>query len=322
MATNFTAHNSDGRDITSQTSESYENWVLVKTENINAIDGGRPFRITPGQLYNGKEIKNGDPVGGTFPEWIMSGNVLYAESDSRSNTDTLDRGYAGQTQFIVSKPFDCSQINDVVLTFSSIYEQNQDSLGAVEYSVDQGKTWLPIVYFLESPDIKLNGDGTVDALRTFNDANADTSNWKENGVDKGDKYGDGIGAAITSALGPYIAPRVNDGEVEGKRVEMFRLTEASKKADVRLRFASMGTDSWYFAVDNIAFYDVPAPVTPGTTGSKLSVAQSAGKVSITWTAGKLQSADSITGPWTDVANAASPLSVTPAGAKFYRASGN
>lgn len=320
VATNFTARNVDGRDITNQSSESYENWVLVKTENINAIDGGRPFNIAPGLLYNGKEIKNGDPVGGTFPDWLMSGNVLYAESDNRSNTDALDRGYDGQTQFIMSKPFDCSQINNVALTFSSIYEQNQDSLGAVEYSVDAGKTWLPVVYFLDGPDIKLNGDGTVDALRTFNDANTDTSSWKVGDVTKGDKYGDGIGAAITPALGPYIVPRVNDDQVEGKRVEMFRLPEANKKADVRLRFAAMGTDSWYFAVDNIAFYDVPAA--PVTTKPTLSIAQSAGRVSITWSSGKLQSADAITGPWADVANAASPYSVTPSGTKFYRASGN
>ncbi|MBI4657700.1 MAG: hypothetical protein HY735_02420, partial [Verrucomicrobia bacterium] len=318
VATNFSSRGVDGRDITNQNSESYENWVLVKTENLGAIDGGDPFHIAPGLTYNGKEIKNSDPVGGTFPEWLMSGNVLYAESDGRSNTDALDRGYEGQAQFIVSKPFDCSQINDVVLTFSSIYTQNQDSLGAVEYSVDQGKTWLPIVYFLDGPDIKLNGDGTVDALRTFNDANTDTANWKVNDVVKGDKYGDGIGAAITADLGPYIVPRVNDDQVEGKRVEMFRLPAASKKADVRLRFAQLGTDSWFFAVDNIAFYDVPAPV---TTKPTLAIALSAGKVSITWSAGKLQAADSVTGPWTDVANAASPLSVTPSGTKFYRASG-
>jgi hypothetical protein len=59
----------------------------------------------------------------------------------------------------------------------------------------------------------------------------------------------------------------------------------------------------------------PAVSTPGT----LKVGVAAGTISISWDNGKLQSADSITGPWTDVAGAASPVSVTGAsGAKFYR----
>src|SRR5436309_15630705 len=107
-----------------------------------------------------------------------------------------------------------SSFKGVVISFSNIYEQNQNRLGAVEYSVDGGRTWLPVVYFLEGPDIKLNADGTVNALRTFNDANADTSSWVDNGVAKGDKYGDGIAAPITAALGDYIAPRINDGKFD------------------------------------------------------------------------------------------------------------
>lgn len=59
-----------------------------------------------------------------------------------------------------------------------------------------------------------------------------------------------------------------------------------------------------------------APAAPTPT---LSVARSATALTLTFT-GTLQSADGITGPWTDVANAASPLQVTLSGGnKFYRA---
>jgi hypothetical protein len=202
------------------------------------------------------------------------------------------------------------------MTFSSIYEQNQDSLGAVEYSVDGGKTWLPVVYFLDGPDIKLNADGTVNAVRTFNDANADTSSWVDNGVAKGDKYGDGIGAAITAALGPYIVPRINDGQVEGKRVEVFRLEQAHGKSDVRLRFAQLGTDSWYFAVDNVAFYDVGGPV---TVTPKISIARKGAEIELTFE-GKLFKADKVTGPFVEVQGATSPRTITPsAGESYWRA---
>jgi hypothetical protein len=322
-AWNFTAHNDDGRDITTQTSESYEDWVLVDVSNISSIDGARPFNITPGQFIeiagNRVELKNGDPPGGTFPEWIMSGNVLYAESDSRNNTDSRGGPNNGQTQFIESKPFNCSTFKGVVITFSSIYEQNQDSLGSVEYSVDGGKTWLPVVYFLEEPDIKLNADGTVDAVRTFKDSNADTSSWVDNGVAKGDNYGDGIGAAIAADLGLYIVPRINDGQVEGKRVEVFRLDQAAGKADVRLRLASLGTDSWYFAIDNLAFYDIepPTPPTPPKFNTPKLVT---GGVEISWTGGgKLQQADNVTGPWSDATNQNNPQTAPTTGAaRFFR----
>ncbi|MBI4663919.1 MAG: Ig-like domain-containing protein [Verrucomicrobia bacterium] len=62
-----------------------------------------------------------------------------------------------------------------------------------------------------------------------------------------------------------------------------------------------------------------ANITAKPPAPKLSVARSATGLTVTFT-GSLQAADSVTGPWTDVANASSPLSVTPAGAqKFYRA---
>lgn len=318
-AWNFTAHNLDGRDIANQKSESYENWVLVNYATIPAIDGNSPFSITPGQTItidgNRVEIRNANPPEGQFPEWLLSGNVLYAESDSRNNDDSTGGPNKGQTQFITTKAYDLSAFKDVVMTFSSIYQQNQDSLGAVEYSVDGGQSWLPVMYFLEEADIKLQADGTVDAVRTFQDANGDTSSWVDNGVSKGGRYGDGIAAPITQALGGYVVPRINDGDVEGKRIEIARLDQAAGKKDVRLRFASMGTDSWYFAIDNLAFYDIPGSV---VTAPALSIAKDGTKVIITFE-GSLLESSSVNGPWTAVAGN-SPLTLnSTTGTKFYRA---
>lgn len=319
VAWNFTARNGIDRSITDQKSASYEDWVLVDVSHISNIDGGRPYNISRGQFIeiagNRVELQNANPPGGVWPEWLMSGNVLYAESDSRSNTDSQGRPYKGQTQFITTKPYDLSGFKDVVVTFSSIYEQNQDSLGAVEYSVDGGLNWLPVMYFLEEPDIKLNADGTVNAVRTFTDANNDTSSWVDDqGNAKGLKYGDGLGAPIAAALGDYVVPRINDGQVEGKRVEVARLSQAAGKSDVRLRLASMGTDSWYFAIDNLAFYDIPS----AAAAPSLSVGRSGNNIVITFE-GSLETKDSITGNWVPLA-ATSPLTLTgPAGTKFYRA---
>jgi hypothetical protein len=61
----------------------------------------------------------------------------------------------------------------------------------------------------------------------------------------------------------------------------------------------------------------PPPVTPPTAPT-VKAARTATGLSITYT-GTLQSADSVAGPWTDVAGAQSPFNVNAApGAKFYR----
>lgn len=62
-----------------------------------------------------------------------------------------------------------------------------------------------------------------------------------------------------------------------------------------------------------------AGTVPGPAAPNLSLTRTATGLSITFT-GTLQAADSVAGPWADVANATSPLAVTPAGAQqFYRA---
>lgn len=60
------------------------------------------------------------------------------------------------------------------------------------------------------------------------------------------------------------------------------------------------------------------PVKPSAAKPTVTVARDAAQLKITFT-GTLQSADSVTGPWADVAKATSPLSVSPTGGqKFYR----
>lgn len=66
---------------------------------------------------------------------------------------------------------------------------------------------------------------------------------------------------------------------------------------------------------------IPAgPGSPTTGGPKLAASRNGANFQIDWTgAGTLQSADDITGPWTDVANAKSPFSSAIGGnRKFYR----
>lgn len=304
--TNYTTTVTAGQDLDNLNSDTYKGWVVVSTERLNTLKS----RIFAGPAAN--QFSNGVPV-----TELASGNMLYAETDVRDGS---------QVQFIYTKPYNLSQVTNAAIGFGSLYEQNQDNLGAVEYSIDGGKSWLPVVYYLDMSDgggdIRYNADGTVDAVTTFTAANTDTATWTEDGVAKGGKYGDGILAPITQALGRFIAPRVNDDRVEGKRFEIYRLEQAGKKSDVRLRFSQLGTGSWYFGIDNLGFYDVPtAPPSGEVTVPVLTVAKSAGNsLTISWTGqGTLLEASAVTGPWTAVTSQTNPQTVTATGSqKFYR----
>ncbi|MSU35012.1 MAG: hypothetical protein EXS36_07845 [Pedosphaera sp.] len=313
VATNFTPECDPGEDVTNQKSDTYRNWVVITTETMPLIDDAGITAVNPSEILNGVPLTL---------EMLRSGKVLYAESDSRCNgpvgraefvADKTAEAW-GQTQFIVSAPFNLSSVKNPVLSFGSGYMQNQDSYGGVEYSVDGGKTWKPVVYFLDGPDIALKGDGNVDGMATFNAPQGDTTLWRVGGVVKGLTYGDAVAAPIDSSIGEYIVPRVNDDSVEGKRIEIFRLPAAANQADVRLRLSATGSDSWYFFIDNIAFYDV-APAIGATIG--IAKAATGNSVVLSYT-GVLQSATKVEGPYTDVVGALSPYTAAATGNNYYR----
>lgn len=290
-----------GLDLDNLNSDSYKGWIVVDRTRLETLKS-RIFQVAPGQTKNGVDVTVDD---------LSTGKLLYAESDVRDDD---------QVQFITSAPFNLSSIANPAISFGSLYEQNQDSIGAVEYSVDGGNTWLPVVYYLDEldsgGDIRINPDTTVDAVATFTNPNGDTATWIDNGVAKGGNYGDAIAAPITQALGRFVYPRDNDNPLVDKRLEIFRLPSASRKSDVRLRFAQIGTASWYFGVDNIAFYDVAAPPQPKLT---ITGAQG-GSATLYWQGtGTLLVATSLGGPWTVAPSQANPQTVSLSGAqKFWR----
>ena len=98
---------------------------------------------------------------------------------------------------------------------------------------------------------------------------------------------------------------------------MFRLAAASRKSDVRLRFAQLGTDSWWFAVDNIAFYE--GPVTVQSTAPKFNTPTlQGGNLVLSWSgAGTLQQASALTGPWSNAPSQANPQNVPPTGSGLF-----
>lgn len=244
---------------------------------------------------------------------LATGRMLFGNSGYRNG--------ASQVLFAFSPDYDLTGKTDVHLVFNSLYEQNQDSIGALEYSIDGGANWLPIVYLLDSRDI-LQTDGVVDAELTFNEPSSGVAVFtNDNGETVGGNYGAFIAAPISPALAPYLSGRVDDNRTESKRVEKFRLPQADNQKTVRLRFAYAGTDSWYWGVDNLGFYSIGTTVTPPT----LSFSAGANGLTLSWPAGTtgyvLESAGGVgQTTWTPVPGVTGNSVTVPfaSGAEYFR----
>jgi len=213
--------------------------------------------------------------------------------------------------------------------FTPITPKNQDSLGAVEYSIDQGKTWLPIIYMLDASgtapggfDIvsvtNALGQVSIDGAATFTQPRTDTPKVDDGmGGTRYTFWYEFIEARPLASLGPYIDGRWNDDQVESRRFEVFRLPQADNQAKVRFRFVQAGTSSWWFGIDNFGLYSIPSP--------KLSIARVQGKVTLSWptdAAGfTLQGCSALTNPqWAAVSGVVSNTVSLTIGAnnQFFR----
>jgi len=313
VATNYTYRETEGWDLSDLTSDAYMNWVLITTDTVFAVED-EVLDNDKSQLVNGQPVAN----------W-MSGNLIFVASDGRKRNIPDPNGgpniSVGQIQFVTSAPFNLSTAANPVLTFSSgaRLSGNKEQMTA-EYSIDKGATWLPVIYMRNSTTVRLRPDGSFDAVAMCTETDLDQiTRWPTPGVGpKGGNFGDMIAAPISQDLAPYFANR-NDG-VSARRVEAIRLPKASKQSDVRLRFTHAGSCGWEWGIDNIAFYDVPPPVSAEPKITQVAVA--AGAISIQWTdGGTLESSPALANPvWTSTGNSSGSFTepVAAAGAKFYR----
>ena len=247
-------------------SACYTNWIVIDsgrfTSNMFSYNSHTP--ITDYQRVLSTNFAN--VVNGAVVENLANGNIAFGDSGYRDGSS--------QVLYLFSKDFDLTGHTNVYLSFHSLWEQNQDSVAAVEYSIDQGVTWLPVVYLLDGPDVILDGLGKVDPVATLGTVRIGGFQGQPTYVDPisgltvGGYYGAFIGVESNrwSQLGPYISPRLDDDPVDSKRVEVFRLAAADNSPTVRLRFAHAGTDSWYFGIDDVGFFSLSVVSPPGVHG--------------------------------------------------------
>ena len=298
---NFTGAQDPGNDPTDLNSDFYLGWVVVDTSFGPSKDLGIST-YTP-QVLNGTAF-NAD----TNP--LLVNHYIRAESDSRQN------GPPGQIQYVTTKPYDLTGKTGTVIAFNSSYEQNQDALAALEYSINGGTNWNPVFYWVQGDfdsqgpaDIIRDGLGNVDVATTMNTHYGDVAEYTDptSGQLVGGNYGFFIKAPITQALAPYIEGRYNDDGSESKRIELYNVPLADNQKDVRFRFVQAGTSSWYWCFDNWGIYSVPSIATTPPSGGTptVGIAHGASGITITFT-GTLQSAAKVDGPYTDMTGTTSP----------------
>lgn len=254
----FTEVQNPDFDFGDLNSATFADWVVIAASRFT--NSFLTYSTTPSTDYlrvlstNSQNVVNGQPVLN-----LATGNFLFATSGYRNGLSQVD--------YVFTRDFDLTGKTNVFLSYHSLYEQNQDSIGAVEYSIDQGTNWLPIVYMINTPAIIKDANNVVDAVATFNATYSDVATYldPDTGETIGGNYGAFIGAPITQDLAPYISGRVDDDPIESKRVEFFQLPKADNQSKVRFRLAYAGTDSWYFGIDDFGLYSLSTLPLPRIT---------------------------------------------------------
>jgi hypothetical protein len=266
-------------DFTDLGSAAYQTWTTVNADRFtnsfktygnpdsSTTDYQRVLSVNPRNVVDGK----------VYNQPLAKGRFLFANSGYQN-------GDASQVLYLFSPDFDLTGKSNVVVSFKSLWEQNQDSIAALEYSVDQGQTWLPVFYFLDGGDIVHLDGGAVDSVATF--ANETIGGFQgiavytdDQGNQVGGHYGAFIGADPNSDLSPFIHACLDDNPVESKRIELYYLPKAANQSKVRFRFATAGSDSWYWGIDDFGLYTLPtaAPtLTIQRTGNQLNVSFTVG----------------------------------------------
>jgi hypothetical protein len=240
------------------TSDAYLNWQIVPLEII-ASSFNYDDRI---RNVNGAIVANGAVI-----SVLGSNNIAFGASDQRSGN---------QVDYLFTRDYNLTGQSNIWVAFNSMYSQENYQLGALEYSIDQGTTWLPIIYMLATSTVVVT-NGVIDPYTTLTttDLHIPFAN-----CGYGNAYGPFIGVdpSLYGTLGPYISPRTASDHVTNHKVEQFRLPLADGQANVRFRFAMVGANFWDWGFDNFGIYTMAPPVPPNIT----SITSSNGNLTIHW----------------------------------------
>jgi tetratricopeptide (TPR) repeat protein/WD40 repeat protein len=239
--------------ISNAESDVFEDWCVISLDRAAANAFGPPF-YADRLLATDRQER----LDGVFPAPLLEGRFLYSLGGDRESSFV---------QYLSTPDFDCSGRKAIHAAFKSAYEQARDTIAAIEYSIDEGKTWLPVLYRLNAVHIHRDAAGKVDAATTLGILNDNAPLFlDEAGEPRGDSYGSVVGAPITRNLDPFIEGLRPSDWAGGKRVEVHRLPLADGRPKVRLRFLHAGRFGWYWGIDDFGLHEIPGGPVAGAPG--------------------------------------------------------
>jgi Concanavalin A-like lectin/glucanases superfamily/Immunoglobulin domain len=272
-ATNKTAVQGTNYDLCDPASVAYEGWLVINTNRLCGSGG----------VCSGFECDtlNQPPIelNGSLIDNLAQNKILYFESDNRCS------GCYGQAGWVYTPDLNCSGQTNVFVCFNSLWMQNRNSLGTLEYSIDQGAHWLPALYCITDSNGNnfstvagaggsriIYTNGVIDVQQTFYYGYPDQVGGFNNPTNGYDAQF--VLAPITTNLIPFIQGFPDDGanyitigggvgqesQWIGKEIEQIRLVSADNHSRVRFRFGYTGRCSWYWGIDNFGLYSINAPV--------------------------------------------------------------
>lgn len=292
---NFTEGGSAERSLENLDSASFRTWTVLDVDRfkgsfITYSDSNQRSTDYQRVLTTGSPIVvNGVPL-----KALASGRMLFGNSGYRNGRS--------QVMFLTSPACDCTGKTNLVLSFHCLMEQNQDSFASVEYSADDGGTWLPLGYYLDPRDIARDDAGNALVEETLTRTSGDIATYVDaQGAEQGGSYSAFVAAPLASIKPEHLLARLDDNPFVGKTVEVFPLPKAANQARVRFRFGLAGTDSWYFGIDDVGVYDARVTITPPSLAIRLT----GDLVTVSWSTDAsgwiLQSATTVTGAnWSPV----------------------
>ena len=231
--TDVPSHERDSTRMASSDSDVFEDWIAVDVNRAAASGDAGPFYADRLLASDRRER-----IGGISPSPLLDGRFIYSLGGDRASSFV---------HHLVTPDFDCTGRKAVHAAFRSAYEQALDAVAAIEYSIDEGKTWLPVLYRLDAGHIVKDREGRIDAAATLKAPTLVSPLFlDEAGVPRGRSYGEFIGAPISRELDAYIEGLPISDYGIAKRVEVFRLPLADDMPRVRLRFLHAGRHGWYW----------------------------------------------------------------------------
>ncbi|HEV7925683.1 MAG TPA: immunoglobulin domain-containing protein, partial [Verrucomicrobiae bacterium] len=275
--TNQTTVQDASFDLCNPDSATYEGW-LVDNTNFICGGGGGPCSGFEADTTNQPPIA----LNGALITSLASNNILFFESDNRCSG-----GCFGQAGFVFTPDIDCSAQSNVYVCFYSLWMQNRNSFGSLEYSTNMGTNWLPALYCIadsDGSDFSTTGgggggsrvggaiiytNGVIDVTQTFKTWYTDQAGYPNTNFMNDAHW---MAAPVSTADIPFIQGFPDDGanytttgggvthsQWIGKEIEQIRLASADHQAHVRFRFGYTGRCSWYWGIDNFGLYSINTP---------------------------------------------------------------